>query len=149
MNDVKLLLCFPVLVAVAITDYRTHRIWYGFSLYILGIGLGAGILEKKALAEVLAGGMVLFMLLFLLFRLSNGKLLGGGDVKLMAAAGVLLGVTQGLLALLFACIAALLVKLPAYLGKGRKREKCFAFGPYLVLGIFLCLLWGEQLEKLF
>jgi leader peptidase (prepilin peptidase)/N-methyltransferase len=66
---------------------------------------------------------------------------GGGDIKLMAVAGFMLGMGNTLLAtfigiLLGGAVAAwLLIK--------KTREKHMAFGPYLCIGIMTSLLFGD------
>ncbi|MDO4288340.1 MAG: prepilin peptidase [Eubacterium sp.] len=68
---------------------------------------------------------------------------GGGDIKLMAAAGFLLGWPGTLLAAFVAVLtggaAALLYQLK------KERPQKMAFGPWLCLGILIAMLWGEQI----
>ena len=71
--------------------------------------------------------------------------MGMGDVKLMAAVGLLLGYKGVLLAAFFGIvigsIAAIVMKLRKT--KGWKSE--IPFGPYLCIGTYLSMLWGEWL----
>ncbi len=144
---IKGILCVPALVAMAITDARPYKILPGYWLYLLAVGVGIRLWKDSLWPEGVAAGMSLFLPLALAFYITRGGMLGGGDVKLMGAAGILLGTVQGLVALLIAAVFALMVNLPKQMGKKRHGE-AFAFGPYLAVGIGVCLVVGEQVEKI-
>ena len=61
--------------------------------------------------------------------------LGGGDVKLMAASGVLLGVTGNVFAACFGLLLGGFCGLFLLLTKRIGYKECFALGPFLCLGI--------------
>lgn len=71
--------------------------------------------------------------------------LGGGDVKLMAMIGTFLGplgvlITTFVGALLGALIGTLWLKL-----SGKGRETPIPFGPFLVVGAYIALFWGQEI----
>ena len=68
---------------------------------------------------------------------------GGGDIKLMAAAGLFLGWQHTLLAMFFGILGGGFYGI--YLLAARKADKKdhFAFGPFLCVGIVLALLFGD------
>ena len=69
--------------------------------------------------------------------------MGDGDIKLMAATGLLLGWKLNFLALGLGCITGSVIHL--LLMRIKKGERQFAFGPYLSLGVYLSMICGEQL----
>ena len=69
--------------------------------------------------------------------------IGDGDIKLMAATGLLLGWKLNFLALGIGCIAGSVIHL--ILMKIKKGERQFALGPYLSLGVYITMICGEQL----
>ena len=69
--------------------------------------------------------------------------IGDGDIKLMAATGLLLGWKLNFLALMIGCIAGSVIHLMLMKIKGSGRQ--FALGPYLSLGVFITMICGEQL----
>ena len=75
--------------------------------------------------------------------------MGAGDVKLMAAVGILLGYKGVLLAAFFGIVigsvAAVILKIKKL--KGWKSE--IAFGPYLCIGTYISMLFGERLLSLY
>lgn len=69
--------------------------------------------------------------------------MGDGDIKLMAATGLLLGWKLNFLALAIGCIAGSVIHLILMKVKGSDRQ--FALGPYLSLGVYITMIFGEQL----
>jgi len=82
---------------------------------------------------------LLFLLLWLFTR---GKGLGLGDVKLMAAAGLLLGWPKILLAMLIGSVSGAVIHM---IRMRRGAGKKLAFGPYLSAGIWIAALLGGQI----
>lgn len=93
-------------------------------------------------------GFVAFGGVFLLIAIIGEKALkrealGGGDIKLVAACGLLIGWKLMILGVFGGALIALLVEIPNILLKRREREAEIPFGPYLVLGIYLSTLFGN------
>jgi leader peptidase (prepilin peptidase)/N-methyltransferase len=71
--------------------------------------------------------------------------MGAGDIKLMAAMGLLLGWQNALLAIFLAALGGSL----AGLALRRSRHQEMPFGPWLALGSWVAFLWGERLVALY
>jgi prepilin signal peptidase PulO-like enzyme (type II secretory pathway) len=69
---------------------------------------------------------------------------GGGDLRLVLIMGLLLGVKMSFVALFLAFFTASLVVMPVHFFQ-TKKESMFPFGPFLILGTFLTLFWGENI----
>ena len=80
--------------------------------------------------------------LWIIYQVSQGTAIGGGDVKLMGAAGLLLGWQNAIVAFLLGCIVASVIHLIRM--KVSNAEHKLAMGPYLSVGIFMAALWGSQ-----
>jgi leader peptidase (prepilin peptidase)/N-methyltransferase len=88
-------------------------------------------------------GLVAVSGVFLLLHIgTGGNGLGMGDVKLMGAAGLLLGWKSILLAVLVGSLSGALIH-SARMKKGAGKK--LAFGPYLAGGIWFAALFGGQL----
>lgn len=74
-----------------------------------------------------------FVVMFILTVVSRGAI-GGGDVKLMAALGVWLGMFGIVQAFVYGVLAGGLGALVLLLSRQKGRKDYFAFGPYLCLG---------------
>ncbi|MCA9347458.1 prepilin peptidase [Candidatus Saccharibacteria bacterium] len=85
----------------------------------------------------------------LLYFLSKGKYIGGGDVKYGIFFGVLLA--SGFKSLLVISIGSLLgtlVVLPSLLSKKSKLNAQIPFGPYLIIATIIVYLFGDKLVDL-
>jgi len=93
-----------------------------------------------------AGMAIIFGLFWGLFQVSKGGWIGGGDVKLAFALGLLAATPLKALLLLFlASLLGTLVSLPA-LGKGKRALRAqVPFGPYLLLATFIVQLYGTHI----
>jgi prepilin signal peptidase PulO-like enzyme (type II secretory pathway) len=98
-------------------------------------------LVNELLAVIIGGGIF-----YLLYQLSNGKWIGGGDVRL----GWLLGLTAATPArsVLFIFLGALggsLISLPLLASHKLKRGSVIPFGPFLILGAIIVQLFGGDI----
>ncbi len=91
------------------------------------------------------GGLIIGGFFYLLFTLSKGKWIGGGDVKLGMLIGLLVGWKMTYFLLLFAYVlgAVLAVFLLSF-GKKKWKSK-IPFGPFLILATWIVLLFGNQI----
>ncbi|MED5076467.1 A24 family peptidase [Geobacillus stearothermophilus] len=94
--------------------------------------------------DMLLGAAVGFSLLWLIAVLSNGGM-GGGDVKLFAVLGMVLGWKMVLLAFFLATLYGTIIGLIGMaLGRVR-RGKPMPFAPAIALGSLTALFFGDQL----
>lgn len=99
------------------------------------------------LALVCAAGASLFFLS--LFLLTRGKGMGFGDVKLAIPLGILLGWPNTVVAIFLSFVIGAIVGLVAMAIKKKKLKSQIPFGPFLVLGTFIALLWGGDLTRMY
>ena len=143
-----ILLCalFSLLLTLTVIDWRTFTIPNGINLAIFLLGVVRLVTDLSNWLTYLIG-MVAVALVFLLLHIGTGGAgLGMGDVKLVAAAGLLLGWPKMLLAVLVgSVVGAIIHSLRMKRGAGRK----LAFGPYLAAGIWFSALLGEPLISVY
>jgi len=96
----------------------------------LGVLVGGGIILVIGLA-----GSVIF----------KKEAMGGGDVKLAAMIGAFLGWRYIIISLFLGFLLGALVGIILILSKIKSREDTVPFGPFIVLGSFITLLWGEKI----
>ena len=116
----------------------------GLNLFILVLALPAIYFSGRPLPEHLIGLVAVSLLLFLVAILSNGGM-GGGDIKLMGAAGLFLGWKLILLALIVGSVVGAIISLILLAAKKAGRKTMIPFGPFLSLGIAVAALFGEDL----
>lgn len=81
----------------------------------------------------------------LIYYGSKGKWLGGGDVKFSLGMGAWLGASLVLVGVLAAFYSASIVIIPLLLLKVVKRKQPIPFGPFLIAGTIIAMLWGQDL----
>lgn len=90
----------------------------------------------------LAAGLVVSAFFFAIWYATKGKGLGFGDVKYVLVMGWLLGWERTIVATFLAFAIGALVGLGLIYLRGRTAKSQVAFGPFLVLGTVISLLWG-------
>lgn len=92
---------------------------------------------------VVAGGIF-----YVLFQISDGAWIGGGDVKLGFAIGLLLGSPfLAFLMLFIASILGLLIATPGILLKKSKLSSKIPFGPFLIIATVIVMLFGQRIVE--
>lgn len=135
------------LLVLAVIDFRTFEIPFGINVFLLTLGLiHIGVDYTNWLTYVI-GPFTVGLFLWILILVTKGKAMGGGDMKLMAACGLLLGWKLIILAFLLGCILASVIHIIRM--KLTKASHVLAFGPYLAAGIFISALFGEKIIQLY
>jgi prepilin signal peptidase PulO-like enzyme (type II secretory pathway) len=147
------LLSLVALVALTIYDIRwmllPNRIVFPLiAIATIGV-LGNTILSNHGLhvlLRALGGLAVAGGIFYVLFQVSNGKWIGGGDVKIGFALGLLLGgPIEAFLMLFLASLLGLVVSLPALFTKKTQLSGKIPFGPFLIAATIITVLFGSSL----
>lgn len=145
------------LLFLGIVDWNTQYIPLECNLFILLCGLIHLFADFSNWVDYLIGLFAVSGFLLLIDRLSvpilrkkyEGELeidehvVGDGDIKLMAATGLLLGWKLNFIALGIGCVAGSVIHLIRMKIKGS--NAMLALGPYLSLGVYITMICGEQL----
>ena len=131
------------LIVLSVIDFRTYEIPFGINVFIAGLGLVRILTDLSNWAEYVIGFFAVSLFLYVIYLLTHGRGIGGGDIKLMAASGLLLGWQCNILAFLLGCIIGSVCHVIRM--RVSKAEHVLALGPYLSIGIFLCAMWGREL----
>ena len=131
------------LIVISMIDFRTYEIPFGCNLVILALGAVRLILDLPHWYSYVIGFFTVSGIFMIIYWITRGNGIGGGDIKLMAAAGLLLGWKEILLALVIGSVAGSVIHL--ILMKVQKKDRVLAFGPYLALGIFFAMLYGNAI----
>jgi len=99
---------------------------------------------NSALGVFVGGGIILVIGLTgsVIFK---KEAMGGGDVKLAAMIGAFLGWRYIIISLFLGFFIGALAGIILILSKIKSREDAIPFGPFIVLGSFITLFWGEQI----
>lgn len=137
------LLTLCLLLLVAFIDIDTGEIPDILVILLLVVGAVSFLLPQVLWYERLIGFACVSLPMLLAALFLGG--FGGGDVKLMAAVGLILGWKNTLLGTLLACICAALFALVRVLGKKLSMKDHMPFGQFLALGCGAALLFGNEI----
>lgn len=136
-----------ILVMAAWIDWDTRIIYDRFSVGIVLLGLWSLVLfPEHAIPQRILGCVIVAVPMLLLSLVIEGAF-GGGDMKLMASSGFLLGAKSVVVAM-FVGLMAGGIYCGIMLKKGKlKRKDAFAFGPFLAVGLGIAFFWGDALAN--
>ncbi len=103
--------------------------------------------EISLLARII--GFFAVSLPMFLLNFIKADAMGGGDIKLMAVSGFMLGWQNILLAMFIALLASGLAIVYLLAAKQKTTQSHIAFGPYLCLGIITALVYGKPIIELY
>ena len=131
------------LLALSVIDFRTYEIPVGFNVFIGGLGVIQVALDRENWMDYGIGFLSVSMVLLVIWLVSKGRAIGDGDIKLMAACGLLLGWKRIILAFLLGCILGSVIHIIRM--RVTHVDHVLAMGPYLSMGVLLAALWGRQM----
>lgn len=163
------ILC-SVLIVISVIDWRTFEIpvsanivilvlgiinliSYGyqdsryFKFYCDAVGKNPEFFEllyaRGRAMELIIGFFAVSVPLAIIYYVSKGRAIGGGDVKLMAVAGLFLGWKLIIVALIAGCLYGSVIHIIRMKVSGEGKQ--LAMGPYLSAGIVTALWFGKDI----
>lgn len=136
------------LISIAMIDYDTMVIPDQFSLSLMWLGLFVSLwavfVDPSASIKGALLGYLLLWTVFHLFKLITGKDgMGYGDFKLLAAGGAWLGMKSVAVIVILSSLSGAILGSIILLIK--KSNKPIPFGPYLAVGIWIAMLYGQNI----
>lgn len=129
------------LTVITFIDADTQEIPPVFNYILMGLGIiSVWVMDGPGIVERLIGMVSISLPMLVLAILLNG--FGGGDVKLMAASGFLLGWKGNLAAFLIGIITGGVYCIFMLARRKKGRKDYFAFGPFLCIGIAAAFIRG-------
>ncbi len=139
---------------IAITGYKVGHLFYYLSQNRIGQLLlppYSNYFQRHALdiAYSLLGSFAMAIAIGGFFRLliivTRGRGMGGGDVNLGALIGLALGLPNALVALMLSFISGAFLSIGLLVLRKKHFGQSIPFGPFLVFGSLVALIWGNQL----
>ena len=147
INVLSTLYCLVIsaLIVLSMIDLRTNTIPFGINIFIFCMGIARIAVDYHHFYLYIIGFFAVSSFLYLIYMATKGNGIGGGDIKLMAAAGLVLGWKLILLAFLLGCIYGSIIH-PIRM-RIQKESKVLAFGPYLSAGIITAIFFGNEIIR--
>lgn len=140
------IILFTFLIAIFFYDLLYKEIPDRFSLPAIAITIaGVLILDLTPPLSMLIGGAGIFLFFLAQLVLSKGKWIGGGDLRLGALMGLLLGWKLGLIALVLSYLFGSIASVILLIRKKANRSSTIPFGPFLVTGTIIAIFYGNQI----
>ena len=146
------IVALTVFMALAVYDFRWMILPNRLVYPLIGIAAfqrlaesfvfhaGVQALVNSLIASLIGGGIF-----YILYQISNGNWIGGGDVKLGYALGFFVGTPlQAILLLMLASAVGILAALPTVLTGRFKRNLQIPFGPCLLIACVILVLFGKS-----
>lgn len=141
-----------ILLALAVYDIKwmilPDRLVRPLGIVVVAevIVVALGLSEPWHVAQALIGALCLGGLFWVLFQVSDGRWIGGGDVKLGAVLGLLVGGPVASILLLFlASLMGTIAALPMLLTGKKVLTRKMPFGPFLIAAAVIVYLCGAGL----
>jgi leader peptidase (prepilin peptidase)/N-methyltransferase len=100
---------------------------------------------KSSIIGFLAGGGFFYSVAIIGRAVLKKDAMGGGDIKMMAMVGGLLGWKAVILTTFMGSLLGSIIGVALILLKGREWGSKIPFGPYLALGALISLFWGQDI----
>lgn len=139
-----LILFFTDLLYFLLPDTVVFLLFLLTATYRIALTI-AGIMQFSDLVATLLTAVAAATLFFALWYATKGKGMGFGDVKLVVPLALLMGWPIAVVGLWLSFMLGAVVGL-VMVALGKKRMKqAVPFGPFLIAGTVLCLVWGDHL----
>lgn len=111
---------------------------------LLRLYLGSPDTSFPVVTGAIGGGIFLF-----LWWITRGRGMGFGDVKLAAVLGFLIGFPGAVVAFYIAFLTGAMTGVILMIGGKAGMKSKIAFGPFLIIGAIIALVWGMDVLRIF
>lgn len=147
LDLIKYLILTPMLLSAFVIDYRHQIIPNRLNLTILEVGLVFAFLYGLSdvaitihmILGMLAGAGIFLLITFLGGLVYGKEAMGFGDVKLMGALGLYFGLSNIIIITLLSFLIGAILSVFLLVSKIKKSNEYIPFGPFIVLGTFICM----------
>lgn len=124
-----------LLLIAAVRDWKIQKIDDRISICIVMLAIADQCISSGfPISERIGGALAVSVPMLLLSIVLPGAF-GGGDIKMIAASGLMLGTRLVVRAMIIAVFAAGIFAMTALMMGRLSRKDRFAFGPFLALGL--------------
>ncbi len=145
-----------VAAALAVTDLHARLIPDMLNLpgtTVAGALLGVGAIADGTadlLVRAVIGGAIYYGFLLVVWLLTGGRSMGGGDVKMAFSLGLFtafLGWDILVLAIFLGILIGGVTGIVLVVARLRRLQEHFAYGPALILGAYIAVIWGDGIVR--
>lgn len=102
---------------------------------------------KSLFINHLPSAIISFVFFYFLHKITKGRGMGFGDVKLVFLIGLILGFPKTIIALYIAFLTGALVGVILILIGKKRFKEAVPFGPFLAAGTIISFFWGNEISQ--
>jgi len=133
------------LVIIFVYDFKYSYILDRFTIPAMILALLFNVMLGADIVSLLLGGLLIGGFFAIQFLVSDGKWIGGGDIRLGMLMGFLLGIEVGVVALFLSYVLGAAIGIYLVTMKKRALNSHVPFGTFLALGTMIALIWGPYI----
>ncbi len=150
LETVVAVFIISILVVIVQTDFREMII----PNKVIAFGVVGGIIIRLFIHDLplwnygmsfILGGGIIYLISVVSSFILKKEAMGGGDVKLFAFVGLMLGFKLLLLSIFLASLLGFLIGVILLLSGRTKRGAYIPFGPYIAMGSLISYAWGNSI----
>ncbi len=126
---------------IAVAGLTILGVLYRSALFLTGV------MQPADFWATLIAATLVTLFFFSLHYFTKGRGMGMGDVKLVFPLGLVLGWPNILVTLFAAFISGSIIGIALIVARGKKSARTIPFGPFLVFGTTLGLLFGDPIVR--
>lgn len=134
-----------ILISITMIDIDTFEIKDRFQILMLVLAIINLFLTPLPILDHFIGFFIISIPFYIIAIITDG--IGGGDIKLIAIAGLLLGYKATIVSFFVSVISASLFACYLLVIKKSNRKAQMAFGPFLCIGIYIAFHFAEPIIK--
>lgn len=134
-----------VLIIIFVYDHRWGYILDRVSLPAIIIAFCVNMLLGYHWYGLFAAAVIGSGFFLIQYLLSHGKWIGGGDIRMGALMGFMVGWPNVIVALFLSYLIGAGVAILLLFGRKKKMGSTIAMGTFLAIGTLITLLWGDQI----
>lgn len=118
-----------------------------FGKYLIKVGYfnDQVIAIAKQVGVNFLSALLIGLFFFLLVWATKGRGMGGGDIRLSVLVGLVNSFPYNLIAIFFGFFTGAVVSVFLIILKRKTLKSIVPFGPFLIFGSIVCILWGQQI----
>jgi len=97
----------------------------------------------------ISGYLIIWFIIFFYKKIRNKEGMGLGDAKLLSAIGFWFGWVSIPFVIFLSSVIALIIVLPSLINKSKNMSAQIPFGPYIIIGCLVYILFGNQFKLIF
>ncbi len=133
------------LILIFVFDYRAYIIPDRLTIPAMVTAIVCNMILGVPVTTIMLGGFLIGAFFAFQFLMSQGRWVGGGDIRMGMLMGFLLGPMLGVIALLISYIMGAAGGVYLLASKKRTLGSHVPFGTFMAVGTLIAMLWGQQI----